>query len=133
MESLYNPRIHKNNRLKGVIIRRIKKIAQTTPIQAEVIDSLDGNSTTDAPSVHAVKGFVNEKSMRGYYSEKTRVGTWKDGRAIYNICLTVTTPSSEGTWKTIYAPENVDIVVNYGAQLTPDGQESLLLPRQNST
>lgn len=38
-----------------MIKRRIKKIAQTTPIQAEVIDSLDGNSTTDAPSVNAVK------------------------------------------------------------------------------
>lgn len=33
---------------------RIKKVTQTTPIQAEVVDSLDGNSTTNAPSVRAV-------------------------------------------------------------------------------
>ena len=33
---------------------RIKKVTQTTPVQAEVVDSLDGNSTTNAPSVRAV-------------------------------------------------------------------------------
>ena len=33
---------------------RIKKVTQTTPIQAEVVDSLNGNSTTNAPSVRAV-------------------------------------------------------------------------------
>ena len=39
---------------------RIKKVTQTTPIQAEVVDSLDGNSTTNAPSVHAVKSGIME-------------------------------------------------------------------------
>ena len=34
---------------------RIRKVNQTTPTQAQVIDSLSGNSTTDAPSIHAVK------------------------------------------------------------------------------
>lgn len=38
---------------------RIKKVSETTPIQAQVVDSLDGSSTTDAPSVHAVNEGIN--------------------------------------------------------------------------
>ena len=34
---------------------RIKKVSQTTPTQAQVVDSLDGSSTTDAPSIHTIK------------------------------------------------------------------------------
>lgn len=41
---------------------RIKKVTETTPVQAEVVDSLDGNSTTNAPSVRAVnEEFSNVK------------------------------------------------------------------------
>ena len=41
---------------------RIKKVTETTPVQAEVVDSLNGNSTTNAPSVRAVnEGLGNIK------------------------------------------------------------------------
>ena len=41
---------------------RIKKVTETTPVQAEVVDSLDGNSTTNPPSVRAVnEEFSNVK------------------------------------------------------------------------
>ena len=50
---------------------RIKKVTQTTPIQAEVVDSLNGNSTTNAPSVRAVnEGIENilNKLVGAFYN-----------------------------------------------------------------
>ena len=58
---------------------RIKKVTQTTPVQAEVVDSLDGNSTTNAPSVRA----VNDGLLDKYSTDEQRIGTWIDGKPIY--------------------------------------------------
>lgn len=38
-----------------VVVNYIIKASQTTPVQAQVVDSLSSDSTTDAPSVHIVK------------------------------------------------------------------------------
>ena len=43
---------------------RIKKTSETAPIQAQVVDSLSGNSTTDAPSVHAVNEGLKWKFLQ---------------------------------------------------------------------
>jgi len=43
---------------------RIKKTSETAPIQAQVVDSLSGNSTTDAPSVHAVNEGLKWKLLQ---------------------------------------------------------------------
>lgn len=43
-----------------IVTNYIIKASETTSIQAEVVDSLDGNSTTNAPSVHAVKSGIME-------------------------------------------------------------------------
>lgn len=43
-----------NNLQPYIVLNYIIKVSATTTTQAEVIDSLDGNSTTNAPSVHAV-------------------------------------------------------------------------------
>lgn len=44
---------------------RIKKVSETTPIQAQVVDNLNGSSTTDAPSQRAVKEAV-DNNARNY-------------------------------------------------------------------
>lgn len=38
-----------------MVVNYIIKASQTTPVQAQVVDSLSSDSTTDAPSVHIVK------------------------------------------------------------------------------
>lgn len=43
-----------NNLQPYIVLNYIIKASTTTPVQAEVIDSLDGDSTTNAPSVRAV-------------------------------------------------------------------------------
>lgn len=43
---------------------RIKKTSETAPIQAQVVDSLSGSSTTDAPSVHAVNEGLKWKLLQ---------------------------------------------------------------------
>lgn len=56
---------------------RIKKVSETTPIQAQVVDNLDGNSTTDAPSQRAVK------QLATYSTTEIKIGTWIDGKPLY--------------------------------------------------
>lgn len=50
-----------NNLQPYIVLNYIIKASTTTPVQAEVIDSLDGNSTTNAPSVHAVNDGLKNK------------------------------------------------------------------------
>ena len=69
---------------------RIKKVTQTTPIQAEVVDSLDGNSTTNAPSVRA----VNDGLLDKYSTEEQVIGTWIDGKHLYRKVIVKTITKS---------------------------------------
>lgn len=71
---------------------RIQKVSQTTPIQAQVIDNLDGSSTTDAPSVRAVKEAVTRnymipiKTVLLFYGNHQFVkNEWRDIVNIYSI------------------------------------------------
>lgn len=38
---------------------KIKKVSETAPIQAQVVDSMSGTSRVDAPSVNAVKDYID--------------------------------------------------------------------------
>ena len=51
----------------------------------EVVDSLSSNSTTKAPSVHAVNEKIN--TLTTYSTTETIVGTWIDGKPIYRKCF----------------------------------------------
>lgn len=51
-------------------------------VSIEVVDSLDGNSTTNAPSVRA----VNEALLDTYSTDEQRVGTWF-GKPLYRKYL----------------------------------------------
>lgn len=52
-------------------------------VSIEVVDSLDGNSTTNAPSVRA----VNDGLLDKYSTDEQRVGTWVNGKPIYRKYL----------------------------------------------
>lgn len=54
---------------------------------SEVVDSLEGNETNKAPSVHAVN------NLHKYSTDEVRVGTWIDGKPIYRKTYKVTISS----------------------------------------
>lgn len=60
---------------------RIRKIESVTATNGTIVDSLAGNSTTDAPSVNAVNNKFNEISI--YSTEEKVVGKWIDGKPLY--------------------------------------------------
>lgn len=66
------------NLMQDNIESAIDTVASDIPT---IVDSLDGSSTTDAPSVHA----VNEKidSLNVYSTTERIVGKWIDGKPLY--------------------------------------------------
>lgn len=107
---------------------RIKKVKQTTPIQAEVVDSLDGNSTTNAPSVRA----VNDGLLDKYSAEEQRIGTWIDGKPLYRKTVGFTTGSSTDTWSTISGLTNINDIPYYSGYIYMSDTETFLVPSPNA-
>lgn len=60
---------------------RIRKIESVTATNGNIVDSLNGNSTKDAPSVNAVNNKFNE--INTYSTEEKVVGKWIDGKPLY--------------------------------------------------
>lgn len=58
----------------------------------QVTNSMEGNETNIAPSVNAVKEYINNKVLN-YSTEEQVVGTWIDGKPIYRKVLEGTTPA----------------------------------------
>lgn len=73
--------------------KRIKKVTQTTPLQAEVVDDVFGNST---------KNTVSQKSINDvltYSAEEQRVGNVKkDGKQKPKYSITYTILNNDGTY-----------------------------------
>ena len=63
----------------------------------EVINSMDGNETTKAPSVAAVKSFINND----YSTSRVKVGTWTNGKGLYRKVLTGTKVSGTNLLLTV--------------------------------
>lgn len=106
---------------------RIKKVTQTTPIQAEVIDSLDGDSTTNAPSVRA----VNEGLLEKYSTEEKVIGTWIDEKPLYRKTVGFTTGSSSNAWTTISGLANIKDIPYYSGYIYTSDTETFLIPSSN--
>ena len=62
------------NQMQDNIESAIKDVEYTIPT---IENSLDGNSTTDAPSVHATK------LLNTYSTDEIKIGTWIDGKPLY--------------------------------------------------
>ena len=60
---------------------RIRKIESVTATNGNIVDSLAGSSTTDAPSVNAVNNKFKE--INAYSTEEKVIGKWIDGKPLY--------------------------------------------------
>ena len=87
---------------------RIKKVSQTTPTQAQVVDGYS-TSTTDSYSAN----YVN--SLNTYSTTEQRIGTWKDGKPLYRITLeySVSTGSSSHSVSSL----NIDNIAKQNHQI----------------
>lgn len=101
---------------------RIKKVTETTPVQAEVVDSLDGNSTTNAPSIRA----VNDGLLDKYSIDEQVIGTWIDGKKIYRKVINIgPLKSTQGAFSYNHGISNIDYftkiegIINNGTEWFP--------------
>ncbi len=76
------------NQMQDNIESAIDTVASDIPT---VVDSLDGDSTTDAPSVHAVKEQID--SLNVYSENEVIVGSWF-GKTLYRKVLHTTLPTT---------------------------------------
>lgn len=70
------------NQMQDNIESAIDTVSSDIPT---VVDSLDGSSTTDAPSVHAVNEKIDE--ITTYSTSEIKIGTWIDGKPLYRKCF----------------------------------------------
>ena len=88
---------------------RIKKVSQTTSIQAQVVDGYS-TSTTDSYSCN----YVN--AINTYSTDEIRIGTWIDGKPVYRKVFTGNISSSIEHGLT-----NVSFVNSYGYVMSGGG------------
>ena len=68
-----------NNLQPYITLNYIIKASGTAVLQGNVIDSLESNSTLNAPSIHA----VNEGLLQKYSADETIIGRWVNGKNVY--------------------------------------------------
>lgn len=85
--------------------KKIKKTETITATNGTIVDSLAGNSKTDAPSVRAVNNKFNEIST--YSTEEKVIGTWIDGKTLYEKTIYINTGSTADT-DVVVANLNID-------------------------
>ena len=81
---------------------RIKKVSQTTPIQAQIVDGYS-TSTTDGYSANYVNG------LNTYSTTEKRIGTYTDGRPLYQKTITGTLTGGDTTQTINHNISNLDI------------------------
>lgn len=88
---------------------RIRKIGTSVPLPSgQVIDSLNGSSTTNAPSIRA----VNEGLQDIYSTSEVKTNKiWIDGKPIYRKTFTTTNLPGNAT-TTIGSISNLDTVID---------------------
>lgn len=111
----------------------------------EVVDSLEGDEHSLAPSVNAVKIFVNnellkkhnefasmiDNAMEHYDLDEHVIGTWF-GKPLYKRVVEVGELPNKGMKEVDHNISNLDFVVDFTGTST-DGDNSLLLPRLHTT
>lgn len=68
-----------NNLQPYIVLNYIIKVVETKNLQAQVVDSLEGDSTSASPSVRA----VNEGLLQKYSTDETIIGRWVNGKNVY--------------------------------------------------
>lgn len=94
----------------SIVLNYIIKASATTTTQGQIIDSLSGDSTTDAPSVHA----VNEKfsTINNYSTSERIVGIYKDGKPIYKKTVYISSLPNAQQQGYAHNISNIDTVVD---------------------
>lgn len=70
-----------NNMQPYVVVKYAIKAVDSTPTHGTIIDSMIGESTINAPSINAVKNYIDKKQT--YSADEIVVGKWIDGKPIY--------------------------------------------------
>ena len=91
----------------------------------EVVDSLDGNETTMAPSVYAVNKALKTKMPNRYSTEEQVIGTWTDGKPLYRKTISINTPSTINNTE-VYNFDTNFIIKNYYGFVTISASSQLL-------
>lgn len=78
---------------------------EISPMHSEVVNSLSGNETAKAPSVQAVNNKFNEISA--YSTEEKVIGTWINGKKLYEKTIYINTGSTADT-DVVIANLNID-------------------------
>jgi len=115
-----------NNLQPYIVLNYIIKASASTSIQAEVIDSLDGNSTTNAPSVRA----VNDGLLSKYTAEEQKIGIYLN-KGLYRKTVEFTACSSINTWTAVPGMENIDTCIKYYGYAKPREDELWIIPNNS--
>lgn len=102
---------------------KIKKVSNTSILTGNVVDSLNGNSTINAPSVRA----VNKGLLDDYTTSEQVIGTWL-GKPLYRKVVQFTTGSAVNTWIAIPGLSNIDRLVRYFGYASLNDNESWPMP-----
>ena len=114
-----------NNMQPFVVVKYAIKAVDSTPTHGTIIDSMIGESTINAPSVNAVKNYVDKKQT--YSTDETVIGKWIDGKPIYRKVINSTCPSKSATWATISSNLNADEILSYTGYIEFSTSEHKLL------
>lgn len=93
---------------ESVATKNTKLLIETDTLETlgtEVVNSLDGNETAKAPSVQAVNNKFNEISA--YSTEEKVIGTWINGKKLYEKTIYINTGSTADT-DVVIANLNID-------------------------
>ena len=100
-----------NNLQPYITLNYIIKASGTTVLQGNVIDSLESNSTLNAPSIHA----VNEGLLQKYSTNEIIIGRWVDNKYVYRKCIYIPSYPNNTTINVPTNIENLDYIVHiYG-------------------
>ena len=99
-----------NNMQPYVVVKYAIKAVDSTPTHGTIIDSMIGESTINAPSVNAVKNYVDKKQT--YSTDEIVIGTYL-GKPLYRKVLTGTLPTGKGE-NSFNLPSECSIKTKYG-------------------
>ena len=100
-----------NNLQPYITLNYIIKASRTAVLKGNVVDSLDGDSISNAPSIHA----VNEGLLQKYSTNETIIGRWVDNKYVYRKCIHIPSYPNNTTINIPINIEDLDYIIHiYG-------------------
>jgi hypothetical protein len=119
-----------------IVLYKIIKATNTTStisknVEAKVIDSLDGTSTIDAPSVRAVKDALSQSPKEVYSTSEQVIGTWL-GKPLYRKVINFGSLPNTTTKNVDHGISNVEQWVTVRGLAMNSDKTALSIPATNS-